>query len=361
MSLPQPRPGVLTLKPYVATHGKAAQQRVIKLSANEGALGPSPKAVEAYKSVAADLHRYPEGGSGTLAHAIARKHGIDEMRVICGNGSDELIEVIVKAFAGVGDEVIYTQYGFRMFPITTQSLGATPVMAPEKDFHVDIEAILEKVTERTKIVFLANPNNPTGSYNSIEEIRSLHKRLPEHVVLVLDAAYAEFVSKNDYSAGIDMVEGAQNVIMMRTFSKLYAMAGLRLGWCYGSAYLIDILNRVRGPFNVNLAAQAAGIAALEDTAFQEKARAHNEKMVSWTQDAFAKLGLECVPTVANFFLVRFPADPARNADAALAFLNSRGILVREMRSYNLPDYLRFSVGTEEEMKIVVDTLAEFLT
>ena len=360
MSLPQPRPGVLTLKPYIATHGKTTQQRVIKLSANEGALGPSPKAVEAYKAVAADLHRYPEGGSGTLAHAIAKKHGLDEARVICGNGSDELIEVIVKAFAGVGDEVIYTQYGFRMFPITTQSLGATPVMAPEKDFHVDIEAILEKVTERTKIVFLANPNNPTGSYNTVEEVKSLHARLPENVVLVLDAAYAEFVSKNDYSAGIEMVENAQNVIMMRTFSKLYAMAGLRLGWCYGSAYLIDILNRVRGPFNVTAPALAAGLAAVQDQDHVDAARRHNDKWLKRLVPELQNIGITVLPSVCNFLLLRFPEGGGHDSKAADMFLTSRGILARNVDTYHLLDCLRVSIGRDDEMDALLSALKEFM-
>lgn len=361
MSLPTPRPGILDLKPYLSTQGSSTHARVIKLSANEGALGPSPKALEAFHSVAANLHRYPEGGSGTLAHAIAARHGIDAARVICGNGSDELIEVIIKAFAGHGDEVIYTQYGFRMFPITTQAHSATPVMAPETNFEVDLDAILAKVTDRTRIVFLANPNNPTGSYKTAADVKAFHAKLPSNIVLVLDAAYAEFVSRNDYSAGIDLVDQAENVVMLRTFSKLYALAGLRLGWCYGSPYLIDILNRVRGPFNVNLPAQAAGVAALEDTAFLEKARSHNEKMMPWTVAEMEKLGLKVVPTVTNFMLVEFPHEEGRNADAALAFLAARGILIREMRSYALPHHLRFSIGTEEEMQIVIDALKEFLT
>ncbi|KZD12108.1 histidinol-phosphate transaminase [Oceanibaculum pacificum] len=361
MSLPKPRPGILDLKPYIATHGSSKHAKVIKLSANEGALGPSPKALEAYRSVAENLHRYPEGGSANLARAIARKHGIDEARVICGNGSDELIEVIIKAFAGHGDEVVYTEYGFRMFPITTLAHSATPVMAPEKDFTVDLDAILAKVTDKTRIVFLANPNNPTGTYKTAEAVKAFHAKLPSDVVLVLDAAYAEFVSKNDYSAGIELVEQAQNVIMLRTFSKLYALAGLRLGWCYGSPYLIDILNRVRGPFNVNLAAQAAGVAALEDTAFLEKARSHNEKVMPWTVAELEKLGLKVTPTVTNFVLVEFPHEASKNADAALAHLAERGILVREMRSYNLPHHLRFSVGTEDEMQQVIAALKELLT
>ena len=358
--LPTPRPGILDIDPYVGGEAKIpGVSRVIRLASNESALGPSPRALAAYRALADQIHRYPDGGSIELRQALARHHGLDPARIVCGSGSDELIGFLVRAYAGVGDEVLYSRHGFLMYPIAAKAVGATPVAAPEKDLTFDVDAVLARVTPRTKIVFIANPNNPTGSYIARDEMRRLHAGLPSSVLLVIDAAYAEFVGRNDYEAGIELVDAAENVVMARTFSKIYALGGLRLGWVYCSAAVADILNRVRNPFNVNAAAQAAGIAALEDVASIDRAREHNDIWRPWLERELAALGLTVNPSVANFVLVHFPPAP-KDADAAFAFLQSRAILTRKMRAYGLAEWLRITIGTEEEMRAVVAAVADFL-
>ena len=360
MTNPVPRPGVMAIEPYVA--GKSAlsgQRRVIKLSSNEGALGPSPRAMAAYGALAGALHRYPDGGAVALRAAIARRFGLDEARIVCGAGSDELIALLTKAYAGPGDEVLYSQYGFVMYPISTHAAGATPVAAPETGYRTDVDALLACATPRTRICFVANPNNPTGSHISGAELRRLRDGLPPHTLLAIDAAYAEYVSRNDYSAGLELVESCDNVVMLRTFSKIFALGGLRLGWAYAPSGIADVLNRVRGPFNVSAAAQAAGVAALEDLAFADAARAHNDIWLPWFRGELAALGLETLPSVGNFVLARFPDGP-KNAAAANAHLNADGIIPRMVGAYGLGDWIRFTIGTEAELRAVVASLAAFL-
>lgn len=357
---PSPRPGILDIEPYVG--GKAAlpgQAKPIKLSSNEGALGPSPKAMEAFRALAGDLHRYPDPDAHALRAAIAKRFGLDAARIVCGSGSDELIQLLLKAYAGPGDEVLYSQYGFIMYPIATLAVGAIPVKAPERDFRTDVDALIAHAGPRTKICFLANPNNPTGSYITADEVKRLREGLPAHTLLIIDAAYAEYVSKNDYEAGAALVEARDDVVMLRTFSKIYALGGLRLGWAYGPASVVDVLHRVRGPFNVSAAAQAAGVAALEDTEFAERVRAHNERVREAFVAAVTKLGLTVAPSVGNFVLVGFKPG-AKGAAAANAFLNARGIIPRAVANYGLPDHIRITIGTDDEMKTVAAALAEFL-
>ena len=362
---PLPRPGILDVAPYVGGESKAeGVERVIRLASNESALGPSPRAIAAYASRAAEIHRYPDGGSSELRDAIARHHGLDAERIVCGSGSDELISLLVRAYVGPDDEVVYSRHGFLMYPIAATTAGATAIAAPEKSLTSDIDALLAAVTDRTRIVFLANPNNPTGTYNSAEEVARLHAALPKSVLLIVDAAYAEFVSRNDYEPGIAVVDaalldGAENAVMLRTFSKIYALGGMRLGWAYCPPAIADVLHRVRGPFNVSSAAQAAGVAALEDLAFADASRAHNDIWLPWLTRELTALGLTVNPSVGNFVLVRFP-DGARNADAAFAHLQSRGILTRKMGAYHLPEWLRITVGTEDEMREVIAVLRAFL-
>ncbi|MCW2243968.1 histidinol-phosphate transaminase [Azospirillum canadense] len=355
---PVPRPGILDIAPYVG--GEHAGH--IRLASNEGALGPSPKAVEAYQRAAAELHRYPDGGSAALRKAIAARYGLDAERIVCGAGSDELISLLIRAYAGPGDEVLYSQHGFLMYPIGAKSVGATPVQAPETNLTTDVDALLAHVTPRTKLVFVANPNNPTGTYITAEEMARLHAGLPSNVVLVIDAAYAEYMNHNDYSAGQDLVDRFPNVVMARTFSKIFALGSLRLGWAYCPAGIADVLNRLRGPFNVSAAAQAAGVAAIEDTAFVERSRAHNTQWREWFAGEVTALGLTIHPSVTNFILVDFAGQkPGKDdAEAARQFLKGRGILVRQMPSYGLPSCLRVSIGTEAEMREVVTALKDFL-
>ena len=353
---PLPRPGILDIAAYVGGESKiAGAQRVIKLASNESALGPSPKAIAAYRALADDLHRYPEGGSEALREALAARHGLDAARIVCGAGSDELIALLVRGYVGPGDEVVYSRHGFLMYPIAAKSAGATPIAAPERNLTADVDALLAAVTPRTRMVFLANPNNPTGTYITTEEVKRLQAGLPRSVLLVIDAAYAEFVVRNDYSAGAELVEACDNVVMMRTFSKIYALAALRLGWAYCPPAVADVLNRIRGPFNVNAPAQAAGLAALLDQAAFDAARTHNDVWRPWLTEALKRIGLTVTPSVANFLLVHF-----KNAEAANEHLQRHGIITRKMAAYGLPDCLRISVGTEDECRAVADTLTAFV-
>src|SRR6201997_1269571 len=298
---PQPRPGVLAIDPYVPGKSKApGVARVFKLSSNETPLGPSPKAVAAYHAVGEHLQDYPDGDSTALREAIGRAFGLDPSRIVCGAGSDDLLNLLARAYLSDGDEAIHTTHGFLVYPIATLGTGATPVVAPEKDYTADVDAILKRVTPKTKMVFLANPNNPTGTYLPFDEVKRLHRGLPPHVLFVVDAAYAEYVSHNDYESGIELVATSENVVMTRTFSKIHGLAALRLGWMYGPAHVIDAVNRIRGPFNVNGAAIAAGIAAIEDVAHQEKSREHNTRWLEWLYQEIGKLGLKVTPSVANF-------------------------------------------------------------
>lgn len=356
-----PRPGILNITPYVGGEAKAPGfKRPIRLASNESALGPSPKAVAAYRALVGEIHRYPEGTAEELREALGRRHGLDPARIVCGAGSDELITLLLRCYAGPGDEVLYSRHGFLMYPINAVAAGATAIAAPERDLTTDVDALLERVTDRTRIIFIANPNNPTGTYLSARDVARLHEGLPPSVLLAIDAAYAEFVNRNDYEPGIALVDRAENVVMLRTFSKIYALAGLRLGWAYCPSAIADALNRVRSPFNVGSAAQTAGIAAAEDVEAFNRARAHNNQWLPWFSERLAALGLQLTPSVANFVLARFPDEPRRNADAAFAFLQSRGILSRKMGAYGLPQHLRITIGTGPEMETVAAVLAEFL-
>ncbi len=367
MKKPTPSPGIMGITPYVGGQSEiSGRDKVIKLASNEGALGPSPRACKAYRDVADSLHRYPDGGATDLRLALARHYDLDAGRIVCGAGSDELITLLTRAYVGVGDEVVYSEHGFLMYPIAARSVGAKPVAATERNLTANVDNLLGAVTEKTKIMFLANPNNPTGTYLTTSELGRLRNGLADNVLLVIDAAYAEFVVENDYTPGVELVDSAlENVVMTRTFSKIFGLGGVRLGWAYCPPSIADILNRVRNPFNVAAPSLAAGVAALNDTGFTEKARQHNLVWRRWTADKLAELGLETTPGVGNFLLVRFAdARPGDNRDtgarAADGFLKSRGIIVRRMESYGLDQYLRITIGREDEMKLLVDGLAEFI-
>ncbi len=357
---PQPRPGILDIEPYVGGKAKAAgANRAIRLASNENPLGPSPAAIEAYQAAADTLYRYPDGGSLALREAIGEVEGLDPSRLICGAGSDELLQLLVRGYAGPGDEVLYSQHGFLVYPLAAMAAGATPVTAPETDLRADVDALLAAVTERTRIVFLANPNNPTGSYLDKASVKRLQAGLPEDVLLVLDAAYAEYVEAADYEAGAELVASTNNTVMTRTFSKIYGLAAVRLGWAYGPDSVIDVLNRIRGPFNVTATAQAVGVAAIQDRQYVAKSVAHNNKLLAAFRSQVLALGLEAPPSVGNFQLVRFP-NPEKSASAAEAWLAGEGILARGMASYGLADCLRITIGLEEDMAAVVESLRDFL-
>ncbi|HSM19904.1 MAG TPA: histidinol-phosphate transaminase, partial [Hyphomicrobiales bacterium] len=334
---PIPRPGILDIAPYVpGTSALPGAGTVVKLSSNETPLGPSPKAVDAYLAEAAHLSRYPDGSAAPLREALAARYGLDAARIVAGAGSDELLNLLAAAYLGPGDEAIYSEHGFLVYKIAIMARGATPIVAPETELTADVDAILSGVSDATRMVFLANPNNPTGTYLPFDEVKRLHGGLPETCLLVLDAAYAEYVRRNDYAAGVELVASAGNVVMTRTFSKAYGLAALRLGWAYCPAHVADALNRIRGPFNVNGPAMAAGVAAVRDQAHLDAAIAHNEQWLPWLSRQIAELGLEVTPSAANFVLIHFPADERKGAHAADAFLGGRGLVLRRMDAYGLP-------------------------
>lgn len=362
MTLLSPRPGILDITPYVGGESTIpGLNRVIKLASNESALGPSPKALQAFHDTGSALHRYPDGACKALRGALADTFALDAERIVCGAGSDELFGLLARAYTGPGDETLYTEHGFLIYPIATRATGATPVAVPERDRTADVDALLAAVTPFTRIVFLANPNNPTGTYLPAEELRRLRAGLPDSVLLVIDAAYAEYVDAGDYRTGVDLVDAFGSVVVTRTFSKIYGLGGIRLGWAYCPPPVADVLNRLRMPFNVSGPAQAAGIAALADQGSVERARAHNRQWRRWTREAISGLRLAVPESHGNFVLVRFPADGGRDAPAADAYLKARGIIARRVASYGLPDCLRITIGLESEMRACVSALSDFMT
>jgi len=357
---PNPRPGILDIAPYVpGTAALPGAGTVIKLSSNETPLGPSPRAIEAYLAQSPHLSRYPDGSARPLREALAKLYGLDAARIVAGAGSDELLNLLAAAYLGPGDEAIYTEHGFLVYRIAIQAHGATPVVAPERDLTADVDAILARVSDATRLVFIANPNNPTGTYLPFDEVKRLHAGLPEHVILVLDAAYAEYVRANDYEAGIELVATTQNTVMTRTFSKIYGLAALRLGWAYCPSAVADVLNRIRGPFNVTGPSIAAGIAALADQPHMEQAVEHNTIWLRTMAEALQGIGLRVTPSAANFLLVHFPeTKSARDADT---FLHTRRIILRRVEEYGFPDALRMTIGTEDENNAVLRALTDFMS
>ncbi|ESX68197.1 histidinol-phosphate transaminase [Mesorhizobium sp. M0142] len=358
---PTPRAGIMDIEAYVPGKSAAPEgvAKVYKLSANENPLGPSPKAIEAARAVADKLAVYPDGSARRLREAIAEVHGLNPANIVCSNGSDEILGLLAQTYLAPGDEAIITEHGFMVYKIYIQSAGAVPVTVKETDERADIDAILAAVTPRTRIIFLANPNNPTGTYVPFQEVRRLHAGLPRNVLLVLDAAYAEYVRRNDYEAGVELVGSAENVVMTRTFSKL-GLGGARIGWIYAPMHVIDAINRVRGPFNVNATAIEAGIAAIRDRAHIERSVAHNETWLAWLSEQLTGLGLRVTPSVGNFILIHFPEDKKHSAAAADDYLSARGYILRRVSGYGFPNALRMSIGTEEANRGVVAALATFL-
>lgn len=361
MSGPRPRPDILDISPYVPGRSTVAgAAEIIKLSSNEGALGPSPRAVAAYVAAAHNLHRYPDGGAVELRAAIGARYGLDPARIVCGTGSDELLYLLGRGYAGPGDEILTHAHAFVMYRLIALGIGATVVEAAEVSLTANVDNLLAAVSDRTRVVFVANPNNPTGSYLPADELARLRAGLPGDVLLVIDSAYAEYVLRNDYDAGVELVDAGDNTVMTRTFSKAYALGGVRLGWCYCPSAIADVLNRARAPFNVAMPAQVAGIAAIEDSAFLAVSRDHNAAWLPWFADRIRATGLTVYPSVANFVLVRFPDDGGRDAGAAIDFLGRRGIIPRETDANGLPGCLRITIGRESEMRAVADALDAFM-
>lgn len=355
MTAPVPKPWIMEIAPYVPGRSTTDDGRkVVKLSSNENPLGTSAKAREAFAAAATNLERYPDASGTELREALAAKHGLDPARIIYGNGSDEVLHLAAGAFAGPGDEVIHVNYGFAVYPIATHRVGATLVVVPDRDYATDVDAILAAVTERTRVVFLANPNNPTGTFISRGEIARLHAGLPGNVLLVLDHAYTEYGVDD---GGMALAEAAPNVLVTRTFSKMYGLAAERIGWGYASAPIIEAMHRIRLPFSITIAGTAAAVAALGDDAFVDHAREHNATWRAWFADQIASLGnagLRAVPSQANFVLVLF--EGALTAEAAYKGLMEAGYIVRWLPGQGLPHGLRITIGTEDECRGVIAAL-----
>lgn len=351
-----PQAGIMDIALYVggAAHVDGVSDAV-KLSSNENPFGAGEAAIEAYRRAGYDLHRYPNTDHAALRAAIAEVHGLDAERIICGVGSDEVIAFLCQAYAGPGDEVVHTEHCFAMYAISARAAGATPVEVRERDRVTDVDAILKGCSERTKLVFIANPNNPTGTMIGGNELARLADGLPPQALLVLDSAYAEYVE--GYDGGASLVDGRDNVVMTRTFSKIYGLGGLRIGWGYGPKHVIDVLNRIRGPFNLSNVQLAAAEAAVRDRAFVDRCRADNARLRNWLAEALAEHGVPSDTSTANFILARF-ADAAE-ADACDAYLKSQGLIVRRAASFNLPNCLRITVGDESSCRRVAHAVGQF--
>ncbi|MHC5306047.1 histidinol-phosphate transaminase [Bartonella sp. LJL80] len=358
---PQPRKGILDIAAYVPGSSEASNgKKTYKLSANESPLGPCSAAIDAYRQASAHLELYPNGSATPLLDAISEVTGLAVGNLMAGNGSDDLLGLISNTYLAAGDEGIMTEHGFNVYEIQIRGTGATPIIVKEKDCRIDVDAILAAVTDKTKIVFIANPGNPTGTYLTTSEVKRLHAGLPKSVLLVLDGAYAEFVTENDFEAGIELVSANDNVVMTRTFSKIYGLAGLRIGWMYGPSHVIDAVNRIRGAFNVSVPAQAAGATAIRDRDYLAKSIAYHAEWREWLSQELTALGLKVTPSVTNFLLIHFPADKDKSAALADDYLKANGYIVRRVTGYGFPNALRLSIGSEEANRGFIAVLKDFL-
>jgi histidinol-phosphate aminotransferase len=359
---PQPRAEILEISPYV--QGKSAipgQEEPIKLSSNESSFGPSPKAIEAYHSAAAALHRYPDGSQNPLRQAIADIHGLDIDKIICGNGSDELLDLIYRSYLSAGDEIILSTNHFVMCALYAKIQGAKIVLANEENYITLVDDVLDKITPKTRMVTLANPNNPTGTYLSTEQIRQIHAGLPSDVLFIIDGAYAEYVTHEDYDSGTDLVDEFDNVIVTRTFSKIYGLSALRIGWAYCPTSIIDILQRIRSPFNANGPAMAAAIEAVRDTDYIEKIQVHTAGWQQRIAKELGALGINVIPSSANFYLLNFNRSEGKSANEAASFLEAEGIIPRAVNAAAEEDILRITVGLDAENEAVISALTKYMS
>jgi histidinol-phosphate aminotransferase len=359
MTAPAPRPEILTIHPYVGGESNLPGiNRTIKLSSNEGAFGVPPGAQEAIRRVTEEVYRYPDGGADALRTALGKRWGLDPERIVCGAGSDDLIYQLCLSYGGPGRDIVMSAHGFSIYHIAGTYAGSRVIKVPERNLTADLDAMLGAVSPATRLMFIANPNNPTGSMVPEAELARFRAALPPEVLLVLDSAYAEYVTRPDYDPGVRLVDATDNTIMTRTFSKIFGLGGMRIGWAYGPPAVMDVLNRVRGPFNVSVAAQAAGIAALAEPGWVEKGRDHNTEWRPKLTAGLQAAGIKVWPSEGNFVLADFGA--VETADAADAFLRTRGIIVRKVAGYGLPHCLRVTVGTAEEIGLVIEVLTEFM-
>ena len=353
----KPQPGIMKIDLYEGGASQLeGQDEVVKLSSNENPLGPSPKAVEAYSMSGEALHRYPSSSHNKLRHAISKVLNLPSENIICGVGSDEIISLLCQTFSGQGDEVIYTEHGFAMYKISALSAGANPIAVEEKNRTTDINNILNKCNKNTKLIFIANPNNPTGTMINLKQVQELARKIPKQVLMVLDGAYAEYV--DDYDGGIQLVKNTDNVIMIRTFSKIYGLGGMRIGWGFGSKSIIEALQRVRGPFNLSVPALAVAEAAINDQDYVKRCKEENNTNRDWLIKSLRELGLACDNSFTNFVLPRF--NDQSQAELCDKYLKSRGFIVRRVDGYNLPEALRITVGDQNTSERVVSLIEEFL-
>ena len=352
---PQAHKYLLEIENYIPGKSKVGDKKVIKLSSNENALGASPKALIAYIEHAKDVFRYADGSSTLLREKIAQKNNINPNQIVCGAGSDEIIALLTSSFVSVGDEVIYSEYGFLMYPISAQRVGAKAIKVKEKNLKTDVDAIINAVNKKTKIIFIANPNNPTGSYLNKDEIYKLVANIPSNVLLVLDHAYEEFVTVDDFYDGLEVVNKYKNVVLTRTFSKIYGLASLRIGWSYSSQNIADILNKARGPFNVSGPAQVSALASLDDDDFTQASKNHNTKWLKILQEELSSINkIKIHPSIANFILIDFLTT--KNCEKVNQKLLENFIIFREMKGYGLPTCLRATIGTDQENEIIIENI-----
>ena len=357
---PKAQAGILKIDNYVPGRTKAPSgQKTIKLSSNESPLGASPMAIEAYKNASENLSLYPDPACTELREALAEKHNLDADNIVIGSGSDELLHLLAQIYLGEGDEAIINQFGFLVYPIITKGAGATPVFAKADDYKASVDAILAMVSEKTKVIFLDNPNNPCGTYLNVSELQRLHAGIRPDILLVIDSAYAEYADTDDYDAGVQLVAENNNVVMVRTFSKI-GLAALRLGWLYAPNNVVDTLNRLRGPFNVNMAAQTAGIAALADDKFTSHLVSENKKWRDWLSNELTSNILRVLPSQANFITIIFPNEENLSAKKADQVLLENGLVTRQLDSYGLPNALRISIGNQEAMGKLAQVLQDFI-
>ncbi|QXQ04804.1 histidinol-phosphate transaminase [Sphingosinicellaceae bacterium] len=361
---PTMKPWVEAIAPYVPGKAKLdGRPLVAKLGSNENPFGPSPHAVAAMQAVVAAAHLYPDPAATLLRQALGEHHGIDPDRIVCGTGSDEIIHLVAGAFAGPGDEILHVRYGFAVYEIAARRVGATPVVAPDNDYGTDVDALLALVTPRTRVVFIANPNNPTGTLISADEVRRLHAGLPSDCILALDCAYAEF-AEGEYEDGFALADENANFVTMRTFSKIYGLAAQRIGWGYAQPGIVAAMHRIRAPFNVPTTGQAGAVAALADQDWVAMTRAHTLVWRKWLNDEVVALGnhgLRAIPSAANFVLIEFPAQGPLTADKANEALMNDGIIARYLAVQSMPRCIRISVGTETETRAAVASLRKFVT
>jgi len=359
MTILTPVPSIMKLSPYVQGQSSiAGVDDHIKLSSNESSHGPSPKAIEAYHACSTELNRYPDGSQQKLRDAIGKVYGLDADRIICGNGSEELILLMVRAYLQAGDEALMSENGFIMSNIHSIAQGAEVVIAPEKSYTVDVDAMLARVSSKTRFCTIANPNNPTGTYISDSEMRRLHAGLPENCLFLIDNAYAEYVDEADFVTGKAMVDEFKNVVMTRTFSKIYGLSGLRIGWAYCPEEIMGIVQRIRTPFNTNGPALAAAEAAVQDTVFTQDVKQHNASSLQRISSELSKLGIEVIPSVANFYLMKFDQESGKSGSEAATFLQARGIIPRPAGGSDA--FLRITVGLDHENDAVIKALQDYM-